>query len=249
MSDVITERTTSLDNLIEDCRQQTALFMERKPHNTQSCFELWRRALQLKDPEAWDAVHYLYLGFVRKWVRQHTTRWTAVSFDEDALVNGVFIRAFVHIGPDKFDKFSSLPRLLEYLKMCCTSEVLDARRKYNPAGMDVPLEIFSDEDGTYRAERGVDARLVLEAEAVEEAAQQQADRDRFWRVILHHLPSEADRTAMQARFVLGMMPQEIARVYPHLFADKDEVSRLIKNAMWRLKQDPELKKWFADLTG
>src|SRR5215210_2633589 len=133
-------KNSSLNSLISKCHQETAYYLRREKNDPASCFEIWRRALQLRDHEAWEAIYNNYQQFVRRWIQKHTRQRPAVRFDEEALINGVFIRAFRFITPAKFEDFTSLAKLLEYLKLCCLTEVLDVMRSYEAEKLEVPLE-------------------------------------------------------------------------------------------------------------
>jgi hypothetical protein len=42
-----------LDSLLQDCRKQTALFLQTLPNDTASCFEICRRAIAELNEDAW----------------------------------------------------------------------------------------------------------------------------------------------------------------------------------------------------
>lgn len=235
-----------LDALVGLCQEQMALYREQKLSDPASCFEIWRRALQQRDEAAWEAIHRLYINIVRGWIRKQTGQWPRLPFEEESLINGAFFRTFRSIPPENFERFPSLSKLLQYFKLCCISEVLDTLRHYNAVAPELPSldrGRDGDEDGQDEISN------LLSPDNVEEAASNQADRTRFWKVVERHLPKAADKAAIFARFVEGLPPREILHFYPQYFADIEAVNRCLKNGLWRLRQDPELKNWFKELQG
>lgn len=248
------EKKTSLNNddlsghnlatLVRRCREENERYQKRESSASDSCFEIWRRAFQYRDHQAWEAVYDIYLNYVRGWLHKHTVKWPNVSFEEDALINGAFIRAFRFITPEKFTKFSSLPRLMEYLKICCTSEVMEVLRHQEAASRNVSLE-FNPGDPGQDEDFSLGSRLPAPLN-VEETVSHELDRQPFWQLVERHLPEKPDRVVVYCRFVQQMPPREIARLYPQYFQDEKEVYRYLRNISWRLKQDPKLKQWFKD---
>ena len=232
--------------LVENCRHEIEQYYSRqKEAGFDNCFELWRRALAGRDDLAWGALYPLYLGQVRGWLRQNTRRWPTLHFDEAILINGAYYRVFRSITPQKFENFSSLARLLEYVKLCCASEVLDTVRQLEATREQVSLEVHETTNDT---EEGFSPQSRLSSpDNVEESVTNELDRAPFWEIVERHLYNPAEKTAMYARYVLGLPPREIRESFPHYFADEKAVYRHIRNVTWRLKQDPRLKNWFEEL--
>ncbi|HEX2916512.1 MAG TPA: hypothetical protein VH186_37480, partial [Chloroflexia bacterium] len=204
--------------------------------------EIWRRAFQQRDHAAWEAVYTIYSTQVRSWLKKSTGRWPNIQFDEEALLNGVFIRVFRFITPEKFNNFDSLARLLEYLKMCCLTEALEVMRSFEATAKDVPLITEVDEA---KESSSPEAHLTSQDD-VEETVSGRVDRPAFWQVIERRLPEKADKVAIYCRFVLQMPPREIAALYSQYFPNTEAVHRCLRNALWRLRNDPALKEWLKD---
>jgi DNA-directed RNA polymerase specialized sigma subunit len=236
-----------LGSIILRCREQTARYQSRTSYDPSSCYELWRRAIQEKDSTAWEAVYITYNPFVRNWLQKQTSKLPRGFFEDDALVNGVFFRMLRFVKPENFANFPTLAAVMKYLQMCCLTEVQDILRYNQGRSKDVSLEAnVRGDDESSDGDTSQSSRLSSN-EDVEKSASDRADRNPFWQIIVQRLPEKADQVLIYARFVLGMPPREIASTYPQYFNDVDEVYRRLKNAIWRLRNDEDLKKWLQDL--
>ncbi len=226
-----------LMELIADCRLQTELYVRREPYDPRYCFEIWRRSVVERDEAAWEATIEQYAGFVRRWLSQRFMRLPALRFEEEVLVNGVFINFFRFVGPDKFSSFSNLAGVLQYLKLCCGTIVADAQRDFQARNLDTSLEIGSSADETSESGLSHAERLGSDFD-LEETVTQRADREMFWREIWRKLPDPADRLLVYLRYVQDMPPRDIAQLYPQYFPDVNQVYRRNKNLIWRLRNSP-----------
>ncbi|NWJ49052.1 MAG: sigma-70 family RNA polymerase sigma factor [Chloroflexi bacterium] len=234
-----------LGTIILRCREQTARYLRRESYDSSACFELWRRAIVLKDEGAWEAIYNNYRPFVRNWLQRSTGKYPMVNLEEDVLINGVFFRIMRYLTPDKFSKFPSLASILQYLRMCCQTEVMDLMRDLQGRNQDVPIDGFNDDDssddhGLKHLDR-IGSLVDVEKEAIDTA-----DRNPFWSLVAVRLPDKVDQLVVHARFVLEMPPRDIAQSFPQYLPDVNEVYRRIKNAIWRLKNDPELRDWLEN---
>ncbi|HEX2911969.1 MAG TPA: hypothetical protein VH186_14270 [Chloroflexia bacterium] len=228
----------NLSEIITQCREQTELFIRHEPYDQKYCLEIWRRAIVNRDEAAWEATITQYAVFVRRWLSQRLANHPALRFEEEVLVNGVFINFFRFVGPDKFSSFNNLAGVLQYLKLCCATIVADAQRDYQARNLNLPLETTdpqedSGDSGLSHGER-LSSDFDLEAEALN-----RADRSTFWNTVWRKLPDPTDRLLVYLRYVLDMPPREITQLYPQHFPDVAEVYRRNKNLLWRLRNNPE----------
>ena len=223
----------SLSNLIAQCREQTVRYTQREDYDPAACFEIWRRAIVERDEAAWQAAHEQYGGFVKRWLVQRLASQPALQFEEEVLINGVFINFFRFVGPEKFSSFHSLPSILAYLKMVCGTIVIDAQRDNQARYLDIPLDPPAKQ-GDDSASLSPGERLFSPGDPEKEAADR-ADRASFWQGVWQKLPDPADRLLIYLRYVLDMPPREIIQHYPQYFADINGVYRRNKNILWRLR--------------
>ena len=219
-----------LIGLIEQCQAQTDLYSRHEAHDTQYCLEIWRRAIMEHDEAAWEATISQYGGFVRRWIAQRLAHAPALRYEEDALVNGVFINFFRFVKPEKFTNFSSLGAVLQYLKLCCGTIVADAQRDYQARNLDTSLEI-----GELSPAERISSDFDLE-----EAVLAYSDRASFWTGVWQKLPEPTDRLLIYLRYILAMPPREITQLYPQHFENVNAVYRRNKNILWRLRHNSDL---------
>lgn len=240
-------RAKPLSVLKTYCQQETTRYLQNQSFDPKWCFEIWRRALQGRDEAAWAEVYEIYASFVRTNLHKHVNRRPKIRFDEEFLLNGVFIRIYKYVTPAKFDNFENLSRLLAYLKMCCLTEVLEELRQHEKAAQDLPFDVgVPEKEESHEINP---AELLADPTTVEKEAISLADREHFWQLIERHLKTPEEKIYVYARFVVELDPREIAEIYPQMFPDVNAVYRCDKNIKNRLRGDPELRRWFEDIIG
>jgi DNA-directed RNA polymerase specialized sigma24 family protein len=207
------------------CSQESQRFLQHTTHDPRFCYDLFRRAIVGRNQQAWERVYAQYAEetpIVRRWVERHpmfdTTGEEAAFF-----VNRAFEKMWGAIPPERFAAFTDLTSLMRYLKLCVNSVISDYARQVHPT--EVALQ---------------------ESDAVPNpsAHQSRVEREELWHLIESRLNSEPERTAIYCRFDEGMKPSEIADQYPQLFANVQEVYRVLQNVLNRLRRDRELLAYF-----
>ncbi len=235
MSDI---KQISLTGLIERCRHETEQYLRHEPYDPRYCFEIWRRAIVERDEVAWDTLVNQYHTFVRRWLTQRLAHFPALRFEEDALVNGVFINFYRFVGPEKFANFHNLSGILQYLKLCCGTIVADAQRDFQARNLDISLDKPLGSDDATDTDHSL-GQIIGDTFDMEESVVYSADRTVFWNGVWQKLPEPADRLLVYLRYVLGMPPREIVQLYPQHFTDVTSVYRRNKNLLWRLRNNPD----------
>lgn len=223
----------SLIGLIERCQQETEKYLRHETYDPRFGFEIWRRAIVERDEAAWENLITLYGSFVRRWLSQRLAHFPALRYEEDALVNGVFINFYRFVGPEKFANFHNLSAILQYLKLCCGTIVADAQRDFQARNLDISLDRDSRGDSPVLEEK------IGDAFDMEETMLHSADRATFWRNVWQKLPDPPDRLLVYLRYIQGMPPREIVQLYPQHFGDITTVYRRNKNLLWRLRNNPD----------
>jgi hypothetical protein len=189
---------------------------------------LFRRAICGRDGAAWATLMTHYRHLVLSWMRRGSDVMTGME-DEDFWVTRTFTRFWVAIGPERFDQFAGIPALLQYLKLCARSVLLDELRARQAARWE-PL------DG--RAERGEDG-----GQTAPDAATLVVDRlavRALWDAVLRVLRTDDERLVAYCSFILGLTPREIVTRHPGRYADASAVYRVKRNAVERLRRSREL---------
>jgi DNA-directed RNA polymerase specialized sigma24 family protein len=186
---------------------------------------LARRAICLREQQAWEIVFGQYQGFVLACIRRHPVA-SAVREDEDYLVNRAFQRLWSAVTPERFDQFAGLPALLKYLKMCAHSVLLDAARQQRGNPIE-PLTDLTAEIAEPRTPEGV-------------VMGRQAGRE-LWQVIAEELQDDAERKVAYLSFVRELKPREVYERAPDRFQSVADVYRIKRNVLDRLRRSPRIR--------
>lgn len=205
------------------CRLEHGHFHGGQPHDDRFADEIVRRAVVERDDAAWEVLHTTYAPQVAAWCRRAGCREEELD-DLCAVAWEKFWRAF---GPERLERAAGIAAVLQYLMLCATSVVLDARRK-----------------------QGVAARIAvaLEPEQAELLAPprpiaEEPDWDEFHALLLRCLRSEAERALIRLVFACGYKPGEIPSVRPDLFPGVEDVYRTRHAIFDRLRRNAALRGW------
>jgi hypothetical protein len=217
-------------DLAQRCADETELYFHHRNHDTQYCFELFRRAIRERDQASWEMICLQYQPLVTGWVRQHP-RFESSSEEIQYFVNGTFAKIAGTLTPEKFGGFSDIASLLSYLKMCVHSVIFDHNRRVELIdlnALDDALEQVSDDPSP------------------EEQAVDQSFRQAFWDLTFARLHDVKERSVIHGSFVLDLKPQEIYDHFPGVFVDVDEIYRVKQNVLSRLRRDAEFRKFLGE---
>ncbi len=190
-----------------------------------ACFELFRRALALRDDGAWDAVVRQYTRLVAAWARRHP-RMPGCGDDTDDIVSDVYRRLWRAIAPERFADFEHVGQLMRFLKRTVHSAVVDcADRRPRRDDSDIDDETHRLADGPAG---GVSAGALL------------------WACLEPRLKGEKERLVCLGCFVYDLKPREMAAEWPDHFADAAEASYVRANLFERLQRDPDLRACLGD---
>lgn len=222
----------NLDYLRKRCAEESKRFFQRKDHDTRFCFELFRRAVLDQDEEAWEYVYQQYQPLVASWVENHAV-FPALSEEKAYFVNRAFEKMWVSISPTKFSRFTNVNSLLQYLKMCAGSVIIDhgrtrARRK---------LEIVAEQS---------DIEVQDDIPAVEEQVFDRVQSQALWNRVKALTSNTKEYRVLYGSYVLDLKPQEILETYPGDFQSVKEVYRVKENLLQRLRRNQELIYSFAE---
>ena len=219
----------SLVDLAGMCQQETTSFQRGQGSRDEFCWELFRRAICLRDHGAWERIVGQYRGMVLAWIRQHAAS-SGARQDDDYWLNRALERFWGAVGPDRFDRFPDLPSLLKYLKACVHSVLLDDVRARSAIQLQ-PLE-----DASVRRVTAAD----FETQAVGQLVGQE-----LWNTVVDELPDESERLVVYCSFVLDLKPSAIYARYPERYATVADVYRIKRNVLERLRRSPRILQFAA----
>jgi hypothetical protein len=221
-----------LSGLRHHCAQESDRFFNRQDHDPRFCYELFRRAILLRDEQAWAGIYNQYLRLVTHWVERHAV-FSASGEEAQFFANRAFEKVWLGITPEKFATFTDLAAILRYLQLCVHSVMIDhARQK------EQKLKLDAIEDSHYRPRSG--------GTAVEDHIAHHLDRKTFWRWLSQQFNDEREHYVVYGMFILALKPREVQSQFPNVFADVSDVYRTKENLLARLRRSEELKKFLAD---
>jgi DNA-directed RNA polymerase specialized sigma24 family protein len=220
-------RLLDVDRLADECAEQTARFFSRTEHDTGYCFELFRRAIVGRNSYAWEKIYRIYQPLVASWVSRHSAMGTAGE-EVDYFVNGAFDKIWSAVKAEKFSQFQDLASLLRYLQTCVHSVVVDHTR--------------SNQIGTTDVEKWSN-RVPPDSPLIEQYVTDQLERLRLWQMVVSLSKDEKEIVVLRCSFVYDLKPSEIYAAYPDLFKNLEELYRVKRNLLNRLRRNPTIRQF------
>ncbi len=114
----------TISGISHRCAQESDRFFNRQAYDPRFCYELFRRAILLRNELAWARIFAQYQRLVSHWVERNAA---FASSGEDVVyfVNRAFEKMWLGITPKKFETFPDLKSILRYLQMCVHSVLID----------------------------------------------------------------------------------------------------------------------------
>jgi len=220
----------SINELARCCSEETTKFLKQNVSNDRYCLELFRRAITKRDDDAWICIYQQYSPLVLTWVNQHQSATPLLGQEGSApLVNAAFAKFSQALTPAKMDNFDSLAAVLKYLKMCVHSVVADEVRARQARQYEETLELIEHEPATDDPADSVVANLSAQS---------------LWQVIQEELNGEDERVLIYLAYIHGMKPSEISSQNRRLFPTVDDVYRIKRNVLERLRRNRRLQTMF-----
>jgi len=219
-----------VNELARCCAEETNKFLKQNVSNDRYCLELFRRAIVKRDEDAWACIYQQYAPLVLTWVTQHQSAATVLGQDGSGpLVNAAFAKFSQALTPAKMQNFDSLAAILKYLKMCVHSVVADEVRARQARQYEETLELMEHEPASDDPADDVVASISAQS---------------LWQVIQEELNSEDERVLIYLAYVQGMKPSEISNQHRKLFPTVDDVYRIKRNVLERLRRNRRLQMIF-----
>jgi hypothetical protein len=227
-------RQTPLAELIAACREETQRYLRHEPSRDIFCWEIIRRAVCDRNEVAWQAFIDQYRALVLAWMRQ---RPVAFRLDEDGefWVFRTFARFWRSVGPQHFNDFVSLAQILDFLKKCALSAIVDELRARDAARAESLADQEHLPDRRASADRPVLDRLAL---------------DQLRQAVLDEARTDQERLVARLCFFLAIKPAEVQALHPDLFPTRNHVYGTVRNLKERLRRNPAIRMFLeaADAT-
>src|SRR5579864_5178451 len=220
----------SVTDLARFCTEETNKFLKQVASDDCFCLELFRRAIVERNDDAWGSIYQQYAPLVLTWVTQHQSATPLLGQDGSApLVNAAFAKFSQALTPAKMQNFDSLAAILKYLKMCVHSVVADEVRSRQSRQYEETLELIEHEPAADDPADDVVANISAQS---------------LWQVIQEELNSEDERVLICLAYVQGMKPSEISSLHNRLFPTVEDVYRIKRNVLERLRRNRRLQTMF-----
>ena len=187
--------------------------------------ELLRRALNEDDVEAWAAFTSQYRRIVLALIRRHA--YDRVSGEDEAYwIDRSMERFWRAIRERGLERFQTLGAVIQYLKLCAHSVLIDEIRARSAVVM------TSLDDATFEFARSDDMEAGVLGDLVA--------RD-LWGVIASELHGECERVVARLSFVSGLSPREIHERRPDCCPNVADVYRIKRNLLERLRRNARIQ--------
>jgi hypothetical protein len=211
--------------LAQRCAGEQQLFRQHVPSDDRYCLELFRRAIRQGDERAWDLIYQQFNGTMLGWLRRHPCANRLRDQDApDVYITDAFRRFWVAASSSgaATPHFATLASVLAYLRTCLNAVVLDEMRQIQ----------------TRQREESLDAANITPTKF-----SPSSDIQELWVLIERALPDRRERRLVYFLFVLDLKPRDVVREAPQDFPDAQEVYRLTRNVLDRLRRNPALRAW------
>ena len=220
----------SINELAHCCSQETNKFLKQNVSDDRFCLELFRRAIVNRDDAAWVCIYQQYAPLVLTWVTQRQSATPLLEQEGSApLVNAAFAKFSQALTPAKMGNFDSLAAILKYLKMCVQSVVADEVRARQVRQYEETLELIEQEPASDDPADDVISSISAQG---------------LWQIIQEELNSEDERLLIYLAYVQGMKPAEISNLHRQFFPTVEDVYRIKRNVLERLRRNKRLQLLF-----
>src|SRR5579883_1494095 len=214
----------SLAELTRCCAQEMSKYRRKEISSDQYCLEILRRAVVLRDDQAWAVLQQQFNENIRLWLARHPYRETALRYEVDQSYIDDAFRRFWQAIKDQHLIFATLAGALSYLRMCLNCAIMDTLRAYSrPKEEPIP-----DYAQSYLDEPSVEDRY---------------HENDLWEIVQSILPGEKERRVAFLHFHCNLKPREIMRYCPGEFSGEDEIYRLKRNIVERILRNADKIRW------
>lgn len=223
MSEMRSLEQLTTTELIQNTHREIMQFLHKQPTGDACACELFRRAIALRDEQAWVGIYELYHVVVGSWILRQVP--TLPGNDLAMLVNEVFAKFSRSISPRKLRDFPCVRALLAYLRRCAGSVVTDYRRSCLARAQEEPWESVTQEP-------------LLDNFA--EAVADQLAAQEIWRIVESCVPGREERLVLDAICMQGMTPRELQQHYPIIFPSVKDIYRIKRSVLEHLRCNRQL---------
>jgi DNA-directed RNA polymerase specialized sigma24 family protein len=192
------------------------------------CYDLFRRAIEQRDADAWADIGRQYRGLLAAWAAQSSARNMIAELPED-IADQAFARAWAALSSAQFSAFPHIASLLAYLRTCVRATVIDHAR---------------EQASQQRAAQSIESSGV--SAAPEQAVLEELDRTELWQLIMDMTNSLQEQIIVRECLVYALPPRTIQARHPDIFADVMHVYRVKRNLINRFQRNRDLQQLWRE---
>lgn len=244
----------SPDELALQVRAEIRLYLSGQGAKDQrSCLELIRRVATAQDTSAWTVLYAQFAPLVLSWLARGTRGREAIDVEgPDVLVNTSFTKLWMALRSGT-KQFNSVGEFLSYLKACTASVLADWWREL-PSTLLPGNETIADASGSDRdtdAPGSQDYRAAAAAMS-DDPADEVLARLCFlelYEIVQNALQDEAERAIGYLSLLCDFTPKAIYQERQDLFPSVDDVYRVKRNVLERLRRNRQVRDYVLAKTG
>ena len=216
----------NISALAEGTVKEIQKYKHWESSNEAYSLELLNRALKQKDSLAWEAVQLCFTDMMYQWLYCHPLQKVAYRFEskENYIVQG-FARFWQAAANNEHITFPTLGAALKYMRISLHGAIVDTLRTY--ARSNIVALPADDEPGMFSYE-------------------DEYDTGELWQTIHHLLTDERQYRLAYLLYHCGLKPREIVQFCGQEFDDVQEIYRLRRNIVDRLRRNADLLCWRFD---
>jgi RNA polymerase sigma factor (sigma-70 family) len=227
----------TVEELCSRCREQIQRFRRNETTDDSFCMEVFRRAVDANDQDCWAQLQNIYRQQVMGWCRRASSQ-SQVSTED--LVDLTWERFWSNFNSRKLERAENTAAVQRYLKLCALSAATDAARdEARSVSLDRQRQTPSGEGAA------LGDSLVDQAPTPEERVTDEASRRSLWELVQRQLTSDQERALVYLKYELGLKSGEIQQSRPDLFPTVNDVYRVTRNLLDRLRRSTDLVEWFG----
>jgi hypothetical protein len=214
--------TLDISTLIEQCRREIQVYRRGDQSNEAYGLELLHRAIVQGDEDAWAGLQQCLGGIVLGWLYGHPNREPACHLESDANYVDLAFERFWQATVQGQVQFETFGGALVYLRASLNGAMLDTLRTHLRL-----REVLLPETG----------------EAGEPCGEDHLDSCEVWFTLQGMLPDQREQRLAYLLYHCGLKPREIVRFCPLEWSDIQEIYRMRRNILDRLRRNTDQLRW------
>ena len=214
----------SLAELQCRCWGEMKKFSRQEPNDESFCLEIFRRALELRDEQAWEILTETISAIILGWLRRHPCREEAYRLHtEEDYVALTIERLWMVTVRNQTLQFRSLPGAFAFLRVSLNSVIIDTLRNQ---GKDLSIG---------------------EIGSMEPTAPLEEESDEIWECIKSMLPDQREQRLAYLLFHCNLKPRQIVQFCSQEFCNVQEIFHMKRSILDRLKRRKDvLYHWLLE---